>query len=83
MEKWKNSNNRLDGKTVIVGHWHCSYGWSHIRNERKEFPQKNRKGWEKSFEPFVDDGIIAIDACTAYSGMCNVIVIEEDENGNN
>ena len=83
MEKWNNSNNRIDGKTVVVGHWHCSYGWSHIRNERKEFPQKNRKGWEKSFEPFVDDGIIALDACTAYSGLCNVIVIEEDENGNN
>lgn len=83
MEMWRNPNCRVEGKTVVCGHWHCSYGWSHIRNERKEFPQKNRKGWEKSFEPFVDDGIIAIDACTAYSDLCNVIVIEEDANGNN
>ena len=84
MEMWQYPKNRVVGKTVIVGHWHCSYGWSHIKQERKEWPQKSRKDWEKSFEPFVDDGIIAIDACTAYSGICNVIVIEEDEiNGNN
>lgn len=83
MEMWKNPKCRVEGKTVIVGHWHCSYGWSHIRQQRKEFPPTNRKGWEKSFEPFEDDGIIAIDACTAYSGICNVIVIEEDENGDN
>lgn len=84
MEMWKNSACRVKGKTVICGHWHCSYGWSHIRNERKEFPQKSRKDWQKSFEPFIDDGIMAIDACTAYSGLCNVIVIEEDKvNGNN
>ena len=83
MEMWRNPRCRVEGKTVIAGHWHCSYGWSHIRQERKEFPDKNRKDWKKSFEPFVDDGIIAIDACTAYSGLCNVIVVEEDGNGNN
>lgn len=83
MEMWRNPRCRVEGKTVVCGHWHCSWGWSHLRQERKEFPQKNRKGWEKSFEPFVDDGIIAIDACTAYSGLCNVIVIEEDKNGDN
>ena len=63
-------------KIIICGHWHCSYGWSHIRQERKEWPQTNRKDWQKSFEPFVDDGIVAIDACTAYSGIVNVLVIE-------
>ena len=83
MEMWKYSKNRVQGKTIIVGHWHCSWGWSHIRQKRKEWPQKGRKDWEKSFEPFIDDGIIALDACTAYSGLCNVIVIEEDENGYN
>ena len=79
MQRWKNPACRVDGKTVVCGHWHCSYGWSHIRQERKEFPDKNRKDWQKSFEPFVDDGIMAIDACTAYTGLCNVILIEEDE----
>ena len=76
MEMWTNPKNRIDGKTVIVGHWHCSWGWSHICQKRKEFPSKNRKDWQKSFEPFVDDGIIAIDACCAYSGKINCIVLE-------
>lgn len=76
MEMWKNPRCRVDGKTIICGHWHCSWGWSHIRQKRKEFPDKNRKDWQKSFEPFVDDGIIAIDACTAYTGIVNCIVLE-------
>lgn len=84
MEMWKNPHCRVECKTVICGHWHCSWGWSHIRMERKEFPTTDRKDWQKSFEPFVDDGIMAIDACTAYSGLCNVIVVEEDDiNGDN
>ena len=68
---------RLPGKTIICGHFHCSWGWSHLKQDRKEFPTRNLVDWKKSFEPFVDDGIIALDACTAYSGLCNVIVIEE------
>lgn len=78
MEMWKNPRCRVDGKTVVVGHYHCSWGWSHIRQKRKEFPDRNRKDWKKSFEPFIDDGIIALDACTAYTNLCNVIVIEEE-----
>jgi serine/threonine protein phosphatase 1 len=77
MDMWRNPANRVNGKTIVCGHWHCSWGWSHIRMERKEWPQKNRKDWQKSFEPFVDDGIIALDACTAYSSLVNVLVIEE------
>lgn len=78
MEMWKYPRCRVEGKTVICGHFHCSWGWSNIRQERKEFPQKNMKGWKKSFEPFIDDGIMAIDACTAYSDICNVVVIEDE-----
>lgn len=80
MEMWKYPRCRVEGKTVVCGHWHCSWGWSHIRQMRKEWPNASHKDWQKSFEPFVDDGIIALDACTAYSGLCNVIVIEEDSN---
>ena len=82
--RWLNGMNQWKqgivepGKTIICGHWHCSWGWSYIRQERKEFPDKNREDWQKSFEPFVDDGIIAIDACTAYSGKVNVAVLEVD-----
>ena len=67
---------RIPGKTIVCGHYHSSWGHSHLHQDRKEFPQKNRVDWEKSFEPFVDEGIIAIDACTAYTGFCNCIVIE-------
>ena len=79
MEMWKYPRCRPEGKTVVCGHWHCSWGWSHIRQKRKEFPQKNHRDWEKSFEPFIDDGIVAIDACTAYTDIVNVCVF--DENG--
>lgn len=75
MKEWKRGL-REEGKTIVCGHWHCSYGWSHIRQERKEFPDKSRKDWLKSFEPFMDDGIVAIDACAAYSGIINCIVVE-------
>lgn len=80
MEMWKYPRCRVEGKTAVCGHWHCSWGWSHIRQMRKEWPNASRKDWQKSFEPFVDDGIIALDACTAYSGLCNVIVIEGEVN---
>lgn len=79
MDAWKNGVKEAN-KTIICGHWHCSYGWSHIMQERPEFPEKNRKNWERSFEPFIADGIIAIDACTAYTGICNCIVLEEEQN---
>ena len=69
---------RLPNKTIVCGHWHCSWGWSHLRLKRKEFPSKNRIDWQKSFEPFVDEGIIAIDSCVAYTGFCNCIVFEKN-----
>lgn len=75
MSAWKNGA-RLPGRTIVCGHWHCSWGWSHIRQQRNEFPQKNEINWLESFEPFVDEGIIAMDACTAYTNMCNCIVID-------
>lgn len=78
MEMWKNPMCRVEGKTVVCGHWHCSWGWSHIKQERQEFPQKSKKDWLKSFEPFVDEGIAAIDSCVAYTGKINVLVLEDN-----
>lgn len=63
------------GKTIVCGHYHCSYGWSHIKQKHKEFPPKTHKDFLKSFQPYKEDGIIAIDACTAYSGIVNVITL--------
>lgn len=69
-------------KTIVCGHWACSAYWGDIKQERKPFPQKNRRGWEKSFEPAITPEFIAIDACTAYSGIINVLIFEETpENG--
>lgn len=75
MEAWKHGAC-IEGKTIVCGHYHASWGHSHIHQDRKEFPQKNRVNWQNSFVPFVDDGIIAIDACTAYTEFCNCLVVE-------
>lgn len=61
----------LPDKTVVFGHWHCSTGWAKAEG-RSEF------GDDAKFDPYYGDGFIAIDACTAYSGKCNVIVIEDE-----
>ena len=79
MEAWKHGFYIKD-KTIICGHWHCSFGNSHyhLYEHLKEWPEKNRKNWQESFKPFIDEGIIALDACTAWSKLVNVIVIEQD-----
>lgn len=82
MDEWS-KGCRLEGKTIVCGHWHCSWGWSHIIQERKEWPNKGgdpkNPVWKKSFEPFMKDGIIALDSCIAYTGFLNCIVIEDGE----
>ena len=70
MEAWKN-NIREPNKVIVCGHWHASYGHSCIKNKGTEF------GKAAIFTPFVDKGIIALDACTAVSGFVNCIVIDD------
>lgn len=71
---------KLADKTVVCGHWHSSWGNCHIHGDvDEEFP-KNRYDEDKmteAFKPFIDDGIIAIDGCTAYSGRVNCVVLED------
>lgn len=69
MEQWHNGNTFKD-KTIICGHWHCSYGNSKFHHIGSEF------GKDACFEPFKDKGIIALDACTVLTGKVNVIVLE-------
>lgn len=69
MEQWHNGNTFKD-KTIICGHWHCSYGNSKFHHIGSEF------GKDACFEPFKDKGIIALDACTALTKKVNVIVLE-------
>ena len=71
----------MPNKTVVFGHWHSSTGWAKVEG-RSEF------GKDAKFDPYYGNGFIAIDACTAHSGKCNVVVIEDefledDKYGNN
>lgn len=70
MEDW-NAGRKYPGKTIVCGHWHTSWGHSRLHNNGSEF------GEDACFDPFIDEGIIALDGCIAYSKQCNVLVIEE------
>lgn len=58
-------------KTIVCGHWHTSYGHSKYEHKGTEF------GEDADFSPYYGPGIIAIDACTAFSGKVNCLVIED------
>ncbi len=60
---------RADGLTVVCGHWHTSEAHYLYHDHGSEW------GDDADFSPFVDDGIIAMDANTAFSGKCNCIVL--------
>ena len=59
------------GKIIVCGHWHTSWG----RNQRYG---EDEWGPNADFSPFQYKSVIAIDACTAYSGKVNCIVIDDD-----
>lgn len=61
------------GKTIICGHWHASYGHCFYENKGSEFAS------DAIFTPYRGDGIIAIDGCTAHSGIVNCLVFEDEE----
>lgn len=67
---WK-ERKYFNGITIVCGHWHCSYGNFNYHNKGS-----SDIGPDADFNPFIDDGIIALDACTAYSKKCNVIEIK-------
>ena len=60
------------GKTIVCGHWHCSFGHAIYEDCGAE------KGPTANYAPYQVDGqIIALDACTALSKKINCIVIED------
>lgn len=69
-EFWYDGVNIPDSVTV-VGHWHTSWAHSFYHKDGTEF------GPDANFDIFVDEGIVGLDACTAYSHKCNCFVIEE------
>ena len=58
-------------KITVCGHYHTSWGHSKIHQVGTEW------GENAVFTPFRDEGIIAIDACTAYTGKINCVVFDE------
>ena len=60
-----------ENKTIVCGHWHTSYGHSKYEHKGTEF------GEDADFSPYYGPGIIAIDACTAFSGKVNCLVVED------
>ena len=73
MKAWDNGIREY-GKTIWCGHWHTSWGHSHLHNYGVEFAKKNT-GILECFEPFKDEGIVAMDACTVHSHFVNCEVI--------
>jgi serine/threonine protein phosphatase 1 len=59
------------GKIIACGHWHSSFGHANYENSGGEFDNN------PDFSPYYGDGIIALDACTAFSRKVNCIVIED------
>ena len=60
-------------KTIVCGHWHCSAFWHMFdKSKYEEFGDK------ANFQPFITKEVIALDACTAYSGKVNVVVLEDN-----
>lgn len=60
------------GKTIVFGHWHCSTGHKMLGHCKSEFYK------DAIWEPCFAEGIIGIDRCTAYTGECNVVVLEDE-----
>ena len=58
-------------KTIVCGHWHCSYGHAKIEGLGSEFDK------DADFSPYKATGIIAIDACTAHTKKVNCIIVED------
>lgn len=58
-------------KTIVCGHWHTSFGHSKYHNDGSEMDE------DANFNPYYNNGIIALDSCCAKSRKINCIVIED------
>ncbi len=60
-------------KTIYCGHWHTEWGREVIDKTVTWHTAKNT-----DFEPWVKKGIVAMDACTVYTGFVNCVVVEDE-----
>lgn len=78
MRAW-NDGVREINKTIFCGHWHSSWGHSVLHHEGDEFYNKDKPNSYAKFSPFIDEGIIALDGCTAYSKIVNIYTLEIED----
>ena len=77
---WKNKLYP-EGRCIVFGHYHVSYGHSRIDMKCKEWPQLNQlEQMEQAFKPWIKENAIGVDACCAYSGKINCLVFDEEGN---
>jgi len=70
MEEWS-LGSLIEGKTIVCGHWHTSFGnYTYHNIGSGEFES------DSSFEPFIDKGIVALDSAIAYTHKCNIITLQ-------
>lgn len=78
MSCW-NTGSKLAGKTIYCGHFHTSWGHHFLHSDGMEWPNlrsTNPDHRYANFDPFIDDGICAIDACTAFSHKVNCVILD-------
>ena len=71
MEMWQNKSCRVPNKTIVCGHWHCS--WGYVAENPEMYTEFGKSA---NFKPYAREGILAIDGCVAYSGIMNCVVLE-------
>lgn len=59
------------GKTIVCGHFRTAWGHSVIEGVGESY------GEFGEYSPYYNEGIIALDACTAFSKFVNCIVIDD------
>jgi len=88
MNLW-NQGVRVPDKTVWCGHWNSSWGHAHLHNDGVEWlprietyhidPETGRTEPHTNNNPFEDNGICAMDACTYMTHRVNCKTIEIDK----
>lgn len=75
--RWKNGMQCADlgiiipDRTIVCGHWHTGWGHYHIL--------KDCDDEDSRFDIYYNDGVIALDACTALSKTVNILKIEVED----
>ena len=72
MDMWS-KGIREPNKTIVCGHWNTEWGHKHLHGK---LPGSKDARTFDFYQPFIDDGIIALDTTTARSLRVNCIVLE-------